>query len=576
MKSRLHLHGIVAAFSDSPLPLRSAGVALLTGMLFITSTLNGFGDETAARSVTKTSASGAVSEPTSTAITAVLFAPGRPVFLKLAVDVDGADLASFREQFAARWFARLDKDKDGTVSESEAAGFPTTTEAGRESPDRKIWPELDNNPADGKCAPAEFRSFLDRTLGPPLALTPRKVSGNTAAGLFDRIDINHDGTLAGDELSAARKTLERLDSDDDEAISIAELAAAEEIRANTGAQVSDESRLPLALVGFGSIAESVAGQLLRVYDARHKPPADGALDAAELGQSSDQLTPFDADKNGKLDESELVQLVSNAPPQSILHVHLFSQQRGGAKVAAETATSGDLAWKSTSDGISAELETFRIQFNAKRTRSSAGDSSSFFAVRFRVIDKDRNNYLDEKEFPKLDLDKAEFKEVDADGNNQLTVEELTEFISRREMAPLNEVTVEVADESRSLFDLLDTRTDGRLSPRELMSASNRLAEIDSNKDGRITPGELTTRVSVEFGVKRPAVDRGGIMAAMPRNTGGASVVSREEGPDWFLRMDRNYDGDVSFREFLGTRAVFDRLDLDHDGLLSSKEAEKAK
>ena len=47
------------------------------------------------------------------------------------------------------------------------------------------------------------------------------------------------------------------------------------------------------------------------------------------------------------------------------------------------------------------------------------------------------------------------------------------------------------------------------------------------------------------------------------------------GPSWFRKMDRNRDGDVSPREFLGTREQFDRLDRDHDGLLSPDEAKEA-
>jgi hypothetical protein len=38
-------------------------------------------------------------------------------------------------------------------------------------------------------------------------------------------------------------------------------------------------------------------------------------------------------------------------------------------------------------------------------------------------------------------------------------------------------------------------------------------------------------------------------------------------------MDRNRDGDVSRREFLGPRESFDRLDRDKDGLIDSDEAE---
>jgi Ca2+-binding EF-hand superfamily protein len=37
-------------------------------------------------------------------------------------------------------------------------------------------------------------------------------------------------------------------------------------------------------------------------------------------------------------------------------------------------------------------------------------------------------------------------------------------------------------------------------------------------------------------------------------------------------MDRNRDGDISRREFLGPRAAFERLDSDRDGLIDSVEA----
>jgi len=47
----------------------------------------------------------------------------------------------------------------------------------------------------------------------------------------------------------------------------------------------------------------------------------------------------------------------------------------------------------------------------------------------------------------------------------------------------------------------------------------------------------------------------------------------QKGPTWFRKMDRNGDGDVSRLEFLGTRAEFDQIDTDHDGLISLDEAE---
>ncbi len=55
-----------------------------------------------------------------------------------------------------------------------------------------------------------------------------------------------------------------------------------------------------------------------------------------------------------------------------------------------------------------------------------------------------------------------------------------------------------------------------------------------------------------------------------------STPPAEEGPKWFRKMDRNRDGDISRREFLGPRAAFERLDADGDGLITAKEAAMSK
>ena len=51
-------------------------------------------------------------------------------------------------------------------------------------------------------------------------------------------------------------------------------------------------------------------------------------------------------------------------------------------------------------------------------------------------------------------------------------------------------------------------------------------------------------------------------------------VSSAGGPTWFQKMDRNHDGDVSSREFLGPRDEFHRLDADGDGLIDATEARR--
>ena len=48
-----------------------------------------------------------------------------------------------------------------------------------------------------------------------------------------------------------------------------------------------------------------------------------------------------------------------------------------------------------------------------------------------------------------------------------------------------------------------------------------------------------------------------------------------DAPIWFQKMDRNQDGEVSLREFLGPLSVFHRLDTNGDGRLDVHEAQAA-
>ena len=48
----------------------------------------------------------------------------------------------------------------------------------------------------------------------------------------------------------------------------------------------------------------------------------------------------------------------------------------------------------------------------------------------------------------------------------------------------------------------------------------------------------------------------------------------QRGPAWFRKMDRNGDGFVSRREFLGPEELFKQLDVDGDGLISPEEASR--
>ncbi len=90
--------------------------------------------------------------------------------------------------------------------------------------------------------------------------------------------------------------------------------------------------------------------------------------------------------------------------------------------------------------------------------------------------------------------------------------------------------------------------------------------------------ELGTAYVLEIGLGQSDVLRRDSMQNMGMMAGSTDAVlpgvAGLSGPEWFRRMDRNQDRDVSFREFLGPRNIFDFLDTDQDGLLSATEAEQ--
>jgi Ca2+-binding EF-hand superfamily protein len=441
--------------------------------------------------------------------------------------------------------------------------------------------------------------------GPPLVVAVRTETGGEAdESLFQHLDLNGDGVLTADELRKARETLAPLDADDDETISIAELVGSLQKRGSTNSQravavgqaasLPPQSRgkdgqaggsggaavyrLPLLIVGPDVSAESVAGALGREYGSGPLEWAGRRLDAPALGLSPEDVRPFDRDGDGRLSVDELAKFVLEMPPQLELSFQLFDQRRGRPHVSIAPAKHPPAyEWKQTyGDAGTLVVNGLKVELSAKRTRASSGDMSSFYALRFNIVDKDKNNYLDKQEFAALGLPAADFAAIDANGDGQIVLAELTEYFKKKTAGASNRVVVTVADESKTLFDFLDTRPDGRLSPRELNAAATRLGELDRNHDGKLTQGELRTQIRIDVELKRYPETRPTMLVAVRRNQSSTTAVSRDRGPEWFLRMDRNYDGDVSWREFLGSRQSFDQLDADHDGLLSPEEAEHAK
>ena len=137
------------------------------------------------------------------------------------------------------------------------------------------------------------------------------------------------------------------------------------------------------------------------------------------------------------------------------------------------------------------------------------------------------------------------------------------------------MVLSVADQGRAIFAIVDLNRDRHLGIREIRDAVARVSSWDRNGDGQIRSDEIPHHYQLSIG--RGQITAVGMNAFnAPRMMAPPADQAPAAGPSWFRKMDRNRDGDISRREFLGPRADFERLDRDHDGLIDAEEAAKTK
>lgn len=137
-----------------------------------------------------------------------------------------------------------------------------------------------------------------------------------------------------------------------------------------------------------------------------------------------------------------------------------------------------------------------------------------------------------------------------------------------QMQPSDQISIGAVNDGYPLLPSLDPNDDGRLTVRELRGLPDILKTFDRNHDGSLTLNEARSPIRLCFGLGA-SVHRelAGIRSPHRRLT--APTVA---GPEWFARMDRNKDNDLTRSEFPGTDEQFQVLDADHDDLVSAAEA----
>jgi len=519
----------------------------------------------------------------------LVLSPKGPVIVELDIFLNGRPFRHAREAIVDEMFHLADTNDDGKRTWNELLQNPRLPSRRYQynSNNKRIREnyikQLDVN-GDGIPDRREIRRMAARIgYGAAFHVQPlaARVQQPDAQSL---LDANKNGRLSKDELAAASARLKSRDANDNDLLEISELGGGRRGRLQRGVRLRSRQQ-EVHLLGPAADLTTIHGHLQKRY-ADDKDEKKG-IRASAVPLDRSLFKKLDLNKNGLLEAGELVGLHLAEP-----HIKLVVHITGGFADDEDTKAKNDKPRDRTSgvvvkkvpagfeisppdagtpvNSCTVALPGWKLRIGVQPFPANRLNYSRYAQSYMARYDADKNGYLNAKDIKELGrLGRSlnrQLPQWDQNGDGKVFEKEILSYYKRSAAPRLSQVMLVETSQGPSLFAALDISGDNRLSLREMKTAGDRLLMLDRNDNGRIDADEMPGETVMTF-------TQGGYNRSLRYGRGSSSrFASQARGPKWFIHMDTNGDGDVTLKEFLGTKQQFDMLDTNDDGFIEPKEA----